>query len=589
MSLARTVKAEAHQTLDRAGDSSSPIAQPVVAPHWAYALPIQPSLKINAPGDKYEQEAERVADQVMRVPESAVQRKSCTCGRPASPDSKCAECKRKELSIQRMAQSDAEQATAPASVNRVINQPGRSIDQATRNFMESRFGENFGHVRIHTDGQAAASAEVVNARAYTVGRNIVFGAGQYSPGNSTGKSLLAHELTHVLQQGEGASSMLQRTIVVSEGPFDQAPADDPARRLTGAERFDTVNDLVTELSPSFEVDSSSGEVKPTGIDCSDPDAVEAGSNPVANCCLCTLSAPTATPWTIFVSETVFPHTSERARRVVTPPADSAIEYGHWTAADQRAMMSRTLVLGHELCGHAALMELNAHPDPADRTTTNVHDPTVRIQNALAAEQGADPSEARGLAASGTHRGESLARITVKQFPLNGLWTSQIPVAAERRKVDLAARLMQENAMWVDIVGHSDTTGTVEAKQSVSEKRAEQMKQTLLRRNVSDTVSRQDLEDQGRFASVGAFADSQRFTSVRGVSDSQPPTTSERADDGNWRRVEIFMTAFPAGAANIPSGTPTAVNPVPTPSNVSALAASSNACHSRLIRDAFDIP
>jgi len=72
--------------------------------------------------------------------------------------------------------------------------------------MEPRFSRNFGQVRIHTGFQAATSAQMVNARAYTVGRNIVFGEGQYRPGTPAGKKLLAHELTHVIQQGGTNSS-----------------------------------------------------------------------------------------------------------------------------------------------------------------------------------------------------------------------------------------------------------------------------------------------------------------------------------------------------------------------------------------------
>ncbi|MFZ0544804.1 MAG: DUF4157 domain-containing protein [Candidatus Promineifilaceae bacterium] len=560
-------------------------------PLWAdISLPIQFSLKVNTPGDKYEREADRVAERVMRMPEPQVQRKTCACGKPAGPDGLCDDCRRKkQLGIQRKAKGEGGQTAVPANVHKVLQQPGRPLDSSTRQFMESRFGQRFEGVRVHTGGEAAESARSLNARAYTVGRNLVFGGGEYTPGTVTGRRLLAHELAHVIQQGGVTGGTIQRKLQVSPNPSSQSPADDPARRLTSAQRFDTVNNLITNLSSNFQVDTTNGEVKPNGIDCNDPTQVAGGSNPVANCCLCTLTAPNPNPWTIFVSETIFPSTNEGTRQVITPPADSAIEYGHWTASDQRTLMSRTLVLGHELCGHASLMELNAHPASAERTTTNVHDPTVRIQNALALEQGVSPTEARGLAASGSHRGESIAQITVKKFPLNGLWVSQIPDLNERRKVSLAAQLIRDNAMWVDIVGHSDPVGSDGAKQRVSDQRAQQMKRTLRARGVSERVSRRDLENSNRFVTVGAFANTPRFTSVRGVSDSQPPPAPQQADNSNWRRVDIFMTAFPAGAENIPSGTPTTVNPVPTPTNVATLAAGSNACHSLLVRRAYGLP
>ena len=85
---------------------------------------------------------------------------------------------------------------------------------ATRSFFEPRFGQSFAGVRIHTGAQAARSAESIGATAYTIGRDIVFGANQYSPHTSEGRRLLAHELTHVVQQSQstGTAPMLQRDI-----------------------------------------------------------------------------------------------------------------------------------------------------------------------------------------------------------------------------------------------------------------------------------------------------------------------------------------------------------------------------------------
>jgi Domain of unknown function (DUF4157) len=98
---------------------------------------------------------------------------------------------------------------APDLVNEVISSPGQSLDNQTRTFFESRIGYDFGQVRVHTDEKAARSAGMVNALAYTVGKDVVFGSGQYNPATAGGKRLLAHELTHVMQQ-RGQES-LQRT------------------------------------------------------------------------------------------------------------------------------------------------------------------------------------------------------------------------------------------------------------------------------------------------------------------------------------------------------------------------------------------
>ena len=99
---------------------------------------------------------------------------------------------------------------APPIVRDVLTSSGRPLDRPTRSLFESRFGHDFGQVRIHADAKAAESARSVNALAYTVGRDVVFGAGQYAPGTSAGQKLLAHELTHVVQQSGGAADRVQR-------------------------------------------------------------------------------------------------------------------------------------------------------------------------------------------------------------------------------------------------------------------------------------------------------------------------------------------------------------------------------------------
>jgi hypothetical protein len=95
-------------------------------------------------------------------------------------------------------------AEVPALVRDVLADPGRPLDVAARNLMESRLGHDFTAVRVHTDARAAAAARAIGARAYAAGQNVVFGADQYSPGTAAGQHLLAHELTHVVQQRAGA-------------------------------------------------------------------------------------------------------------------------------------------------------------------------------------------------------------------------------------------------------------------------------------------------------------------------------------------------------------------------------------------------
>lgn len=108
--------------------------------------------------------------------------------------------KEEELPVQRKAENNAAAVEDRDAVEEVLHSPGRSLDRETRGLMESRMGFDFSKVRVHTDPRAAESARSLNAEAYTVGSNVVFGQGKYDPFSTAGQSLLAHELTHVAQQ-----------------------------------------------------------------------------------------------------------------------------------------------------------------------------------------------------------------------------------------------------------------------------------------------------------------------------------------------------------------------------------------------------
>ena len=131
----------------------------------------------------------------------AVLQRKCACGAAAS--GKCASCQEKEMLQRASAHSRQTQCTdgdTPAIVGEVLRSPGHALDPVTRQHFESRFNHDFGHVRVHSDARAAESAQAVDALAYTVGRDVVFGSGRYAPQSDDGRKLLAHELTHVLQQ-----------------------------------------------------------------------------------------------------------------------------------------------------------------------------------------------------------------------------------------------------------------------------------------------------------------------------------------------------------------------------------------------------
>jgi hypothetical protein len=163
-------------------------------------LQVRPHPSVNTPGDIHEQHADRVADQVMRMPEP-LQRCACGGGCPA--------CQRQ--AVQRRG---LEPGVAVPIVDDVLRSPGQPLDAEARGFMESRFGYDFSRVRVHADAKAASSSRAVNALAYTVGEHVVFAADRYRPGTSSGKRLIAHELAHVVQQSKGPV-VLQRQATPS--------------------------------------------------------------------------------------------------------------------------------------------------------------------------------------------------------------------------------------------------------------------------------------------------------------------------------------------------------------------------------------
>ncbi|WP_058187123.1 eCIS core domain-containing protein [Terracidiphilus gabretensis] len=145
--------------------------------------------------------------------EGVLQRKCSACGGAAGSGGECEECKAKQ--VQRNS-TNAGPSSAPSSVENVLHSSGVPLDRSDRSFFESRFGMDFSKVRIHTGAEAASSARDVAARAYTVGDRIVFDSGQYSPHSAEGRKLLAHELTHVVQQG-GASSSSAGPLEIGRG------------------------------------------------------------------------------------------------------------------------------------------------------------------------------------------------------------------------------------------------------------------------------------------------------------------------------------------------------------------------------------
>lgn len=115
--------------------------------------------------------------------------------------------------------------TAPPIVQQVLRGAAQPLDRSSRTLLEWRFGHDFSGVRVHTDAQAAESARAVGARAYTVGRDVVFGAGQYQPQTADGQRLLAHELTHTIQQRNAMRSPGEDLAVGASNSAAESSAD----------------------------------------------------------------------------------------------------------------------------------------------------------------------------------------------------------------------------------------------------------------------------------------------------------------------------------------------------------------------------
>lgn len=147
-------------------------------------MKLQRKLTIGASNDPLEQEADRIADQVMATPSHST-------------------INRTPVKIQRVTGNPSgQEIEAPASVKRVLASPGQPLEPTLRRDMESRFGYDFSQVRIHSGAIAEQSARDISALAYTMGHNIVFADGQFAPGTNEGRRLIAHELSHVVQQSE---------------------------------------------------------------------------------------------------------------------------------------------------------------------------------------------------------------------------------------------------------------------------------------------------------------------------------------------------------------------------------------------------
>jgi len=189
---------------------------------------LQKELAVGATNDPLEHDADRVADEVMAAPAAGahpqVQRDGGRAGEGAAP--------------------------APPSVDRALATAGRPLEPALRQDMEGRFGHDFGRVRVHASGAAERSAQDLDANAYTVGHDIVFGAGQFAPGSPGGRRLLAHELAHVVQQGSAAPVLRAqpKKPPAKKAPAKKAPAKPKTPQICGRDSRKVKDNWITKVN-----------------------------------------------------------------------------------------------------------------------------------------------------------------------------------------------------------------------------------------------------------------------------------------------------------------------------------------------------
>ena len=188
------------------------------------------ALRISQPGDAFEQEADRVAEHVMRMPgpvepagagssiqllqpgpdidpeaSSALMRKGLRGGPCESSPDETAEQEDEETAVMAKRDGSGPSSATPTLVSRLrqSREGGAALPASTRGFMEARFGFDFSHVRVHADSNAADMARAMHAAAFTFGNHIYFNEARYAPATGAGSKLLAHELAHVIQQTAG--------------------------------------------------------------------------------------------------------------------------------------------------------------------------------------------------------------------------------------------------------------------------------------------------------------------------------------------------------------------------------------------------
>jgi Domain of unknown function (DUF4157) len=382
-------------------------------------ISIQRKLSIGAVDDPLENEADAMAGKVMRMPEQPfVQRKCARCDEEE-------QVQRRPLaaSVTPFIQAKgAEGGTAGDILTQQINATrgsGSSMDRPTQSFMESRFGTDFSNVKIHTGDYAVQMSRELNAQAFTVGSDIYFSSGKYNPSSDSGKHLLAHELTHTVQQGA-----IQPAIQRSWEILPRTTAN--PLRPGGRTDEQLLERAFADICPLTSRSGNFINMVPG----------PAASGSIAGCsCLRDIEAAIGTPAltgnpTVRVEPNGWSSTTSGAGALAVSVRhpDDPFEWGYWTGSstthptETRHIKPFWQTLAHEVCGHGATYARSGGTRVGSRSAAMGHNDAIIGENAVAAEHGVVPDEQRGLdfnPATGTpmtgHRGESFLQATVRNF------------------------------------------------------------------------------------------------------------------------------------------------------------------------------
>ena len=495
-------------------------------------------LRVSAPNDRFEREADRVADRVMGMPAPPVE--TAAAGTPPPVQTKCAACAAGGAPCPACAGSDARLApttaasAAPPLIQRAIRaedeelvQPKRAsgadhasrpvpanvaagiaglrgggapLPDAARSYFEPRFGRDFSGVRVHTGTRADGLSKALNARAFTTGADIAFARGQYAPETMTGRRLVAHELAHVAQQNGPKPAAGAAVSVHNRLPAGTVAGDwiieNPKRKVTAGGKTDAelTAAAFSEICDKTQLNGdrivlNAGPVAANRVHgCACLQDIEndlAAAKPVLK----------ATPHVKLVEKGwSFSNSRSSPPLVAARHPAGEFEWGYWTGGQTRRVKEFWQTMAHEVCGHIATFVRTGGAHAGGRASGFGHNPAIEGENLVASEHGVPPAEERGLDVDpGTkkplpgHRGESFLQAGVRGFAhaSDGLPASSSKVVDETAATVKTVKRSLRADLFAQVEGFAYGN---EGAASMARKRAEAVRQALETKFKAQSIS-----------------------------------------------------------------------------------------------------